>query len=182
MTSKGDAIEHFAAFRQTAEYAAWRLRHDLAFLIEQGLKKAGINQRDLGNASGMWESRVSKLIHSQSNCNLSIIARVLHPLGIRPTLVDKAELDALRQAAAFTPESRVLATVAQDISPASTAEQSALGNLIEDKAHDEHAEWFREFERSVEPDFWAISRTRFRRHDAERGKTPRAGTAFRRPY
>lgn len=102
MSKKPDALERFASFKQTFAYWALRLRHDLSFLIEDGIRRSPDvkTQKELSNRSGLRESYISRLVHGEKTCTLATVARVLHPLGIYPTLVDRAELEELRRKAA----------------------------------------------------------------------------------
>mgnify|MGYP006921330315 CR=1 FL=1 len=72
------------------------LRDDLARLIIAGMDKQDKNQRELAELSGKKESYISRLLHMAANCNLSIVAQVLIPLGIRPMIVDQAEWNRLQ--------------------------------------------------------------------------------------
>ena len=93
--------ERFEAFKRAPDrlYHQLRLRHDVARLLERGLRARGMNQRALAAATGKQDSFISRLVHSEANCNLGTVAQVLVPLGISPKIVDEAEWMALRHRA-----------------------------------------------------------------------------------
>lgn len=80
-------------------YYALSLRSDLVVLLEKGLERSGMTQRDLSSKTGMWESVISRLANAMTNFEIGVVPKVLMPLGIRPMIVDKAEYDKLRAAA-----------------------------------------------------------------------------------
>jgi predicted XRE-type DNA-binding protein len=75
-------------FGETAEGYALDLRADLARLMLHGLKNSPVNQSELAKAIKTTPAQISKIIHSDANCQISTIATVLHFLGIKPCLME----------------------------------------------------------------------------------------------
>ena len=103
---KRSASQRFRAYRQRkdCEYYQFRMRHDVARLIEGGLERnPGMTQSDLAKKADKYESQISQLIHSESNAKLAMIAQVLVPLGVVPKIVDTAEWDRLQAIAENPP-------------------------------------------------------------------------------
>jgi transcriptional regulator with XRE-family HTH domain len=82
--------------RKDRRYFELRLRDDVSQLIYDGLARAGITQAELAKQSGLWESQISRLLHAETSPKIGTLAQVLVPLGITPTILDKAEVDRLR--------------------------------------------------------------------------------------
>ncbi len=88
-------------------YFALSLRDDLANLLGKGLHHTGMTQRELAKIAGYRsESYISRLMHAETNFKIGVVARVLLPLGIEPVLVDKAEIDRLREVTQRNTESQ----------------------------------------------------------------------------
>lgn len=86
--------------RPDRRYFTLGLMSDFAALIEKGMADAKVSQRELGDLSGLGESRISKYSNATvDNFKISAIAKALIPLGIVPRLVDAAELAELRRKA-----------------------------------------------------------------------------------
>lgn len=81
--------QHLEAYEQAPESAGLHLRIDLAELIVRGLERKGWTQRQLAQAAGMKESRITRLIHSDANATFDVAGRVLRALGIRASLKEK---------------------------------------------------------------------------------------------
>lgn len=69
-----------------AEGSGLKLRLDLSGLILQRLRLLKWRQRDLARATGLKESFVSRVLHSNANCTLDTVARLLHALGVQGEL------------------------------------------------------------------------------------------------
>jgi transcriptional regulator with XRE-family HTH domain len=82
--------------RKDGRYVQLLMRNDFAQLIAEGLRAKGMTQRELADATGTQEAFISRLIHGESNLQLSTIAKILQPLGIVPTIIDEAEYSRLR--------------------------------------------------------------------------------------
>lgn len=103
---KQGILERFKAFKKRPDrnYFQLRLRHDLASLLRRAMDDAEITQRQAADRTGKHEAQISQIVHSEMNVTLSMIAQVLVPLGITPTIVSKAEWDALKQIEAESKE------------------------------------------------------------------------------
>ena len=77
-------------FNATPDALAMELRLDLAGIIVARLKTLGWTQRDLAQATGLKESFISRIIHSNANCTLSTVATILAALDVRATLSQAA--------------------------------------------------------------------------------------------
>ncbi|GMV26916.1 MAG: hypothetical protein AMXMBFR58_29470 [Phycisphaerae bacterium] len=95
----GTLRERLAALkgRNDRFFSQLRLRSDLAELIQAGLERRNLNQKQLAEMCGKKESYISRLMNTAANCNIGIVAQVLAPLGIDPAIVDRAELSRLRE-------------------------------------------------------------------------------------
>lgn len=83
------------------KFYAIRLMDDFAEMIDAALDRRGITQRQLAKmAKYKNESYISRLVNSETNFKIGVVARVLVPLGIIPRLIDQAELERLREIAA----------------------------------------------------------------------------------
>lgn len=90
--------EGFRALKKTYRYAALQLRLDLADLVIRKLRETGEQKQDLATRAKMWPSEVSRVIGADHNFTATLAAKVLHPLGIMPKLVDAAEWNAMKEA------------------------------------------------------------------------------------
>lgn len=68
-------------FKKTPESRGLDLRLDLAEIIIRNLNVRGWSQRELAAASGMKEPQLSRVIHSNANCTLDTVGRLLFALG-----------------------------------------------------------------------------------------------------
>lgn len=73
-------------FKKTPESRGLDLRLDLAEIIIRNLNARGWSQRKLAAASGMKESQLSRVIHSNANCTLDTVGRILFALDARARL------------------------------------------------------------------------------------------------
>jgi transcriptional regulator with XRE-family HTH domain len=77
-------------FRNSADGAGHQLRLDLADLVIAKLREKGWTQKQLADATGMKESFVTRIIHSNSNCTFGVAGRILFALDVKATLTTKA--------------------------------------------------------------------------------------------
>ena len=91
--------QRFEAFKghPRRDYYQHRMPHDVARMSEVGLARKDMTQADLATKANKYESKISKLINSESNAKLGTIAQVLVALDIVPKIVDTAEWDALQE-------------------------------------------------------------------------------------
>lgn len=69
------------------------LRLDLAAIVMSGINQRRWSQKDLAIACGMKPSFISRIVHSDANCEFETAGRILHALGIRATLVPVLQID-----------------------------------------------------------------------------------------
>lgn len=75
-----------AEYKKTRGGLDIRLRNDLSRIVATRLHELGWTQARLAKASELTEALISRVIHSDANCELSTIAAVCHALGVKPRL------------------------------------------------------------------------------------------------
>jgi len=94
---KGTVEDRFGSFKRTPEYGALRLANDLAQLVQDGIARDGITQRELAIRCGKSESYISRVIHSETKL-FRVVAEILHAMGVRAKLVNVDEWNRLTAA------------------------------------------------------------------------------------
>lgn len=77
-------------FEKTVPGFAGSLRLDFADLVMTGLRRKGFTQARLSDEAGVQESTISRVIHAEGNSTFETVAKLLHALGVKPTLVERA--------------------------------------------------------------------------------------------
>ncbi len=72
------------------------LRLDFAEIVLRNLRSKGWSQRTLATKTGLKESYISRVLHSNANCTFETAGNLLFALGIR------AQLEQSRTASAYT--------------------------------------------------------------------------------
>jgi plasmid maintenance system antidote protein VapI len=111
MATVNDLIRRHREYRKTPQSAGMQLRIDLSGIIAKKLHEKRWTQKQLADAAGLKESQVTNLIHSNKNCTFDTAGRVLHALGVKVALRDKAELDAAVSAVAMANVSLISLTL-----------------------------------------------------------------------
>ena len=70
------------------------LRLSLAEIVRGQLGRMGWSQRDLAERTGLRESYISRVLHSNANCTLGTAGKFLFALGIRARLQEAAHTSA----------------------------------------------------------------------------------------
>ncbi len=78
--------------RSDWESVGIEIRTQFAGIINKAFQEKGWSQRQLAHAAGMHESRVSKLLHGDDNCELNTIARILFALGVRVSVMEASSV------------------------------------------------------------------------------------------
>lgn len=68
------------------ELAASQLTNDALLLLQNALATTGISQKQLAEALGIGESRVSQVVNGDGNVKLTTFARYMRALGYSVTL------------------------------------------------------------------------------------------------
>jgi plasmid maintenance system antidote protein VapI len=87
MAVNDDILRDLEAFDSKPESTGFDLRLDLSEIILRHLCEHGMTQKEVAARSGMKESFITRLIHSEANCTFDTAGRILHALGIRAKLV-----------------------------------------------------------------------------------------------
>ncbi len=77
-----DILSSIAEFEASPDYVGLGLKVDLSRLVLRSLRAKGWTQRRLATACGMKESFVSRVIHSDDNCTLDTVGRLMFALGV----------------------------------------------------------------------------------------------------
>lgn len=85
--------DEIAAFQDSPQGYAARLRHELARITLEQLRQLSWSQSQLALAAEMSESSISRLIHSKTNWETETAGRVLHAMRALPSLTVKRVLD-----------------------------------------------------------------------------------------
>ena len=70
--------------------AARRLHFDMPKMLVAARKRAGLNQQQLADLSGVGQSEISRIENGQGNPTLDTLDRILGPLRMRVVIVDDA--------------------------------------------------------------------------------------------
>lgn len=90
MSTIKEILDQLAQSKETDEGISMSLRLDFAELILRNLAlKNDWTQARLAQESGLRESYISRVIHSDANCQISTFGKILRALGVRATLVEK---------------------------------------------------------------------------------------------
>lgn len=76
-------LDQLEQFERTEASASLELRISLTRLVLKHLRRKRWTQSQLAEAAGMKEPFVSRVLHSDTNCTLDTIARLLFALGVR---------------------------------------------------------------------------------------------------
>lgn len=76
---------------EDAEDISMELRLDFADLIMKYLKQKNWTQSRLAKECGISTPVLSRFVQADANCQLESIARVLHALGVRPSIVERGQ-------------------------------------------------------------------------------------------
>ena len=93
-------------FEKSQHGAGMDLRLDFAEIVLRRLRELNWNQKQLADAVEMKEPQLTKLIHSDSNCTVDTIGRLLNALGIRTSLVRQIADEPTSTAICITDNSR----------------------------------------------------------------------------
>ena len=93
MTRRGAFLRALDGFKRSPEIYGLELRLNLAQIILRELRRRGWTQRDLAERSGLKESYISRVLHSDANCTFDSVGRILFSLGIRATLDEPIRTD-----------------------------------------------------------------------------------------
>lgn len=91
-------VEHSADADQQALLEAFgshfeaerRLHFDLPKMLVAARKRAGLNQKQLADMSGIGQSEISRIESGQGNPTLDTLERLVGPLRVRVVIVDDA--------------------------------------------------------------------------------------------
>jgi ribosome-binding protein aMBF1 (putative translation factor) len=67
-----------------------RLHFDIPTMLTAARKRAGLNQKQLADLSGVGQSEISRIESGQGNPTLDTLDRIVAPLGVRIVIVDDA--------------------------------------------------------------------------------------------
>ena len=77
-----DILSSIHEFEASPDYVGLGLKVDLSRIVLRRLREKGWTQRRLATACGMKESFVSRVIHSDDNCTLDTVGRLMFALGV----------------------------------------------------------------------------------------------------
>lgn len=67
-----------------------RLHFDIPKMLIAARKRAGLNQQQLADLSGVGQSEISRIENGQGNPTLDTLARIVGPLHVHVVIVDDA--------------------------------------------------------------------------------------------
>ncbi len=79
-------LQELSDFKETAEGVGLELRLSLSEIVIRRLRQLNWTQRKLAEHAGFKESFVSRVLHSDDNCTLDTVGRLLHAVGVRARL------------------------------------------------------------------------------------------------
>ncbi|MBY0261203.1 MAG: helix-turn-helix domain-containing protein [Phycisphaerales bacterium] len=82
MSKRRDLLGLLAEAEAKPESVGFDLRLDLASIVLRALRQRGWSQSDLARAAGMKASFISRVVHSDANCEFETAGRILHALGL----------------------------------------------------------------------------------------------------
>ena len=89
MSTINEILDRLSQSKETDEGIGISVRLDFAELILRNLDlKEDWTQSRLATESGLKESYISRIIHSDANFQVSTLARIVRALGVRVTLVE----------------------------------------------------------------------------------------------
>lgn len=102
MTTISDLNRILRDFEDSPEGVGYELRLNLSEIVLRNLRSKGWTQRRLADESKKLESYITRVVHSQQNCGLDTVGKILHALGVRASLVESS-----RQMSISTPSLRI---------------------------------------------------------------------------
>lgn len=81
-----EILEHLAEFERTPQAFGQELRLSVAQLVLGHLRQRGWTQSYLAAKAGLSARHVREILHSNTNCTLDTVGKLLHALGIHARL------------------------------------------------------------------------------------------------
>lgn len=69
---------------------------DFKKILRDGTSRAGVTFSEYEKACGLPKGRIAKILSMDKDIDIGTLARLLHPLGIHPCIVDGEKLETLR--------------------------------------------------------------------------------------
>ena len=91
MTTISDLNRILHDFEDSPEGVGYELRLNLSEIVLRNLRSKGWTQRRLADESKKLESYITRVVHSQQNCGLDTVGKILHALGVRASLVQNPQ-------------------------------------------------------------------------------------------
>ena len=80
-------------YEDTPESWGLELRLNLAEMIISALRRRGWRQGDLARKASMKESFISRVLHSNANCTLDTVGKLIHALGVNAHITEVGAVD-----------------------------------------------------------------------------------------
>lgn len=97
MSTERDILSLLDEAQANPQRVGLDLRLDLASIVIQTLAEKGWTQKDLALAAGMKEPAISRIVHSDTNCEFDTAGRILFALGIDAALTVKEKVESTAQ-------------------------------------------------------------------------------------